>query len=1084
MYARVPASIILIGLLTVPLLASGPTGTIVGTVVDVSGGVVVQAKVTVRSEETNAVRKVETDGEGDFTVTLLPPGQYQVAVEKAGFRRTAYNNVKLDVNQTVRVDFALQVGELTQEIIVTEAVPLIQTDTSALGQVMDQPKVNRLPLNERNFLTFALLVPGAQLPAEGSQNSAQGGALSVNGAREQSNNFLLDGVDNNDLYINQYTVLPSVEAIQEFKVESSNYAAEFGRSGGAQINIALKSGTNQFHGGLFEFVRNRRLDAKNFFDPPDCTPSSVPGTCGEIPRYDRNQFGGTFGGPLRHDQTFFFVSYEGLRLRQATTREATVPSQIQRQAVLMGVPAPFRNPAGEAVFNLFPAANVGSDLTTSNVYVATPLIRNTVDLLLVKLDHHVGQNNTISGHYLLFRENRFNPYDPLMNFTNLPGYGSFTLNRGQNVALNWTRVFSSRWLSETRLGFNRLSAGVLQQHHGVNKSQELGFPNVLTNPVDLGYPNVNVLSFDGIGEPINYPQDRHDNTFHVVQNVAWTPGGRHQIKLGSDIRFFQLNSMLDYVARGEWFFMGGMSGDPMVALAQLLSGFPDFAIAARGDTANGLRTSAWNFYFQDDIRVRPRLTLNVGLRYEYNRPPVEVHDRFSVPDLSANSLTCTPQPDCQFFQAGTNGIPRATYGKDLNNLAPRIGLAWRPLATERFVVRAAYGIFYDVNILNANIFPRFNPPFYELVFFPNSGTNIIQDILNQPGLVLVQPNMIARNFHDSYLQHWNLDLQYELRPNWVIDLAYVGSKGTHLTAVRDPNQPRPWSGIPPYPQFSSILLIESRASSIYHALQLRSEKRLTRGLTFLAAYTWSRSIDDASAIFGSGVSSGLPQDSYDTRAERGLSDFHVKHRFVFSHVYDLPFGKGRRWLNNGGVLSRLLGQWQFAGIVSVQTGHPFSVNRATASTQTSMAAFGIPDRPDAIADPFRAGPVPSNPDPACQLTRSQGGRAADQVHVPESWFNPCAFALPSPGRFGTAGRNAVIAPGLQNTDISLLKEVPVRGENHRLQFRADIFNLFNRPNFDTPSRMFESPTFGAVQSANIFGTKPPRQIQLGLKYTF
>ena len=280
-----------------PALAVGPTGTIVGTVADPSEAVIPKAQVTVRNQGTNATREVQTNGDGDFSVPLLPPGVYEVSAEKAGFRRSVYSDVNLNVDQTVRVDFVLQIGQPSEQVVVTESVPLVQTDTSTLGQVIERKQVSELPLNERNFLTFALLVPGGQLPVQGSQNSTQGGAISVNGAREQSNDFLLDGVDNNDLYINQYSVLPSVDAIQEFKVQSSDYSAEFGRSGGAQVNVVLKSGTNQFHGSGFEFVRNRHLDAKNFFDQPDCTPDSIQGTCAPIPRLDRNQFGGTLGGP-------------------------------------------------------------------------------------------------------------------------------------------------------------------------------------------------------------------------------------------------------------------------------------------------------------------------------------------------------------------------------------------------------------------------------------------------------------------------------------------------------------------------------------------------------------------------------------------------------------------------------------------------------------------------------------------------------------------------------------------------------------------------------------------------------------------
>jgi hypothetical protein len=1102
-----------------PAIAVGPTGTIVGTVADPSEAVIPKAQITVRNQGTNATREVQTDGDGDFSVPLLPPGVYEVAAEKAGFRRSLYGNVNLNVDQTVRVDFVLQVGQLSEQVVVTESIPIVQTDTSTLGQVIERKQVSELPLNERNFLTFALLVPGGQLPVQGSQNSTQGGAISVNGAREQSNNFLLDGVDNNDLYINQYSVLPSVDAIQEFKVQSSDYSAEFGRGGGAQVNVVLKSGTNQFHGSGFEFVRNRNLDAKNFFDQPDCTPDSIQGTCAPIPRLDRNQFGGTLGGPLQKDKTFFFASYEGLRLRQATTQEATVPSQFQLDeagGLLEGLGFP-QNPATSTFFAvngnpnpIIPAANVAMpDLADSNTYVASPVIQNSVDLLTLKLDRQTGSNNTFSGHYSLFNENRFNPFDPVNAFTSLPGYGSSTVNRGQNAGFTWTHVFSSHWVNEARVGFNRLRAAVFQQDSGINVTQQLGFPTVSTNPVDWGYPNVNISVFQGIiGEPVNYPQDRHDNTYDFADNFAWNTG-RHQFKFGTDIRRFQLNSYLDFLSRGDWFFeglqqpngqcLGGAAPCPIAALALTMAGVPDYVVTETGSTDNGLRTTGLGAYVQDDIRVLPRFTLNVGLRWEFNSPPIEIHNRFSVPDLSVSPATCNAllpvYPDCAFIQAGTGGVPRATYGKNLHDFAPRIGFAWRPLKTERFVVRSAYGIFYDENILNLNILPRFNPPFVDISAAVNStGTSVIQDILSQPAYPEPQANFVSPNFRDAYMQDWNVDLQYEVQPNWMIDLAYVGTKGTHLPATRDMNEVNPFTQATPYPQFNSILVAEPRANSIYNALQFRSEKRVSQGLAFLAAYTWSRSIDDDSAVFSGSVGSGVPQNSYDFRADRGLSDFQVEHRLVLSYLYDLPLGAGRKWLNNPGIINRIFGSWQTAGIATMQTGSPFTINMPASQAGTSITAFGVPYRPDLIADPNKAGPVMASSISGCHSTQSQGGLAADTVHTPQSWFNPCAFDTPQNPLLGTVGRNTLIGPGLNNLDFSLLKDIPFRHEGRRLQLRFEFFNLFNIPHFDIPGRTFtfnnSSETieqlegFGVVQSANKYGNIPPRQIQLGLKYIF
>jgi hypothetical protein len=1073
--------------LVFPLLANDPTGTITGTVTDTSGGIVPKARVTLTSLTTNAARGAATNDDGDFTIALLPPGHYRVAVEKDGFRRAVLGDVGLDVDQTARVDFTLQVGILTEEVKVNDTPPIIQTDTSTLGQVINGRMVHELPLNERNFLAFAMLAPGSQSPAEGSQNSTQGGAVSVNGAREQSNNFLLEGVDNNDPYINQYVALPSIDAVQEFKVQSTDYSAEFGRSGGAQVNVILKSGSNQFHGGLFEFLRNRNLDAKNFFDQPYCTAASLPGTCGPIPSLDRDQFGGTFGGPIRKDKTFFFVSYESLRLRQATTREATVPSQTQLsqiEGLLSGVGIPL-NPAGQAILNLYPAANVGSDPANSNTFVSAPVIRNTENMGLIKVDHHAGPNDTLSAHWAIFDQNRFNPFDPVYSFTNLPGYGSFTLNDGQNGGLSWTHVFTSAAINEFRLGFNRMRAGALQQSSGQNLSAKLGFPDVLTNPVDLGYPEVNLLGFDGIGEPLNYPQDRHDTTVHLSDNLSWIKG-RNQFKFGADIRDIQIDNYLDFVARGDFFFEAGTeagrAGTPLDALAQLAVGIPDYAVGVTGNTYNTVRSKGMNFYIQDDIHVVPRLLLNVGMRYEYNSPGLEDHNRFSVPDLSANSATCTPVPDCQFILAGTDGVPRATYNPTRTDFAPRIGIAWRPMKTERWVVRAAYGVFYDVGIFNINVFPRFNPPFYDLAYYANSGTDTIQNILSQPATAIVEPNMIARNLRDAYMQQWNVDLQYEIKPYWMVDLAYVGSKGTHLADVRDLNQTNPATGLAPYPQFSSILYVESAAASSYNSLQFRSERRVAQGLTFLTAYTFSKSIDDVSAVFGGSVGSGLPQNSYDPQADRALSDFNAKHRLVISTVYDLPFG--RQWIKQPGWRKSLLGNWQAAGILTAQSGSPFTVNLPSSQSGSAIAAFGNPYRPDLISNPDLPGPVMANPNPACHTTISKGGLAPDSVDEPGSWFNTCAFVQPPAGQFGNAGRNILTGPALANVDFSVYKNIMLRTESHRLQLRAEVFNLFNHPNLDLPNHVFESPNFGQVMSENAYGGKPPRQIQMGIKYIF
>ncbi len=1072
----------LVWILVPPLAAVSPNGAIIGAVTDPAGLPAAGAKIVIRNEETNAVREVQTDSAGEYYAPVLPSAFYEVSVEKTGFKRAVRPNVKLDVGHIQRVDFQLELGQLSQQLTVEEAPPAIQGDTSSLGLVIDRRKIVDLPLNQRNFLNLVWLAPGAQLPADGSQNSSQteGAAVSVNGAREQSNNYLLDGVDNNDRSINIYAALPSVDAIQEFQVHSSNFPAEFGRSGGSQINVVLKSGANDVHGTAFWFVRNRRLDAKNFFDLPDCTPASVAGACGEIPRFDRNQFGGTFGGPIRRDRTFFFLSYEGLRQRQAVTRSATVPSQAQRAEALAAVPPSLRNPAGERAFRLYPAANAGAELTASNRFVSSPILRNDIDQFLVKLNHYFSENDTLYGHYTTYDQERFNPFDPFLAFTDLPGFGSFNRNRGQNAAGTWIHSFNPRLVNEARFGYSRLRAGIFHENSGRSRSQELGFPDVKPDSIDLGFPNITVAGFAGLGEPINTPQQRIAQTFHFSDNFAWNPtwgGGNHRLKFGGELRRVHLDFFLDFLARGWWQFFGVFTGNP---LGDLLLGTPLLAIGSTGDTFTNFRTTSANWFAQDDIQLRRGFTLNLGLRYEYNSPPVDTANRLAVPDISPNSLTCTPAPDCQFIRAGTNGVPRAGYGADRNNFAPRAGFAWRPGNSGRAVLRGGYGLFYEVGILNANATARFNPPFFATPLFFNTGANTIQDILRQPAFPApVAPLVIASDFRDGYMQHWHSSLQYEIRPGLVLEAGYVGSKGTSLINQRNPNQPAP-GGAPPYPQFGPWAYVESGASSIHHAAIARIEQRWRQGLSFLGSYTWSKTIDNASSMFGTRGEPAFPQDSHNMRGERGLSNFHAGHRFVGSLLYDLPFGAGR-W--GSGPLARFFGHWRLGTIVTLQSGRPFTVTRVGDQSGTGAGALAASDRPDLIADPFQPGPVPHHPDPACHATTSQGGRAAAIVRDPVSWFNPCAFAG-APGRFGTAGRNALLGPKLLNVDFSLLKDVLLRGDRRRLQLRFEFFNLFNHPNFDLPDASFDSATFGQILSANAFLNKPPRQIQLALKYIF
>lgn len=1069
-------------MLTVASFASSASGSIVGTVTDQTAAVIAGAAVEIRNQSTGMVRSGATDQSGEYDFVLLSPGVYDLTVRVQGFRDGVYRGIKVDVDQVVRTNLTLQIATAKADVSVTGEIPLVEADTSSMGQVVQNGLIAGLPLNERNYLSFTLLVPGAHTPVAGSQASTMGaGSVSVNGAREQANGFLLDGVVNYSPLINRTTVLPSLDAIDEFKVQSSNASAEYGQSGGAQINLVLKSGTNDFHGTAFEFFRNRLLDAKNYFDLPACTANSVAGTCGPIPRYQRNQYGGTVGGPILPNKTFFFVSYEGLGLRQATTREATVPSQVEREALLAAIPPSLLNPAGVATLNLYPAANVGADLATSTLYVAAPVIQNAVNEGTVKIDQELSSRDGLSGHYAVFDGNQYNPYDVGFTVSNLPGFGDYHISRGQNVGINWIHSFNPRVYNELLFGFNRDRLAVLQQNLGINRSAELGYPGP-ANPLDWGYPNAQITGYDTLGEPFQAPEDNIVKTFQVADNVSWVPEfnqGRHHFRFGGDLRLYQDNGYSDFYSRGIWIFLG-VTGN---SLEDLLLGLPAVALVGSGTTHVNLRSFSESYYALDDIRLKSNLTLNLGLRYEYNSAPVDANNHLSVPDLSSNSVTCTPKPNCQFIVAGTDGVPRATYYATKTDFAPRIGLSWSPLGSGRLVVRSGYGIFYDASILDVNILLADNPPFYKLRYNVNDGTNNIQTIVNSPVNKIISLR-VAPNYHDAYLQQWNLGVQYQVTNNIVLETAYVGSKGTHLIGFSDNNQSEP-GGPPPYPEFGSIGTMDTLRDSNYNSLLVRVEQRPWHGMSFLLAYTWSKSIDNGSEFLGSATEGQYAQDTYNLAGERGLSAFNVGQRLVFSFVAGLPFGPGARYLNRTDLLGQLVRDWQVSGIASAQSGQPFTVNRSAYQSYTTLITGT--DRPDLIAGPMTPGPVMANPNPACHTTISQGGLAADQTGIVQSWINPCAYSNPNllgQYTFGTAPRNEVIGPGLVQVDFSVSRSFRLIWERLRLNVRADIFNIFNHPNFDPPVRIFDSENFGSLSSSNAYGNRPPRQIQFGLRLLF
>lgn len=1034
-------------------------GTLRGTVYDLNRAVVPGTEIKLTNEETNETRIVTSGAEGQYSISSLRPGAYQLSATARNFN-VFKRRIELAVNQELRFDVDLTIGLDGEGVFISEPNDL-QKDSASLAVVIDNNQVKGLPLDGRNFFELSLLVPGAVPAAPGSAGSVRGDfAFSVNGAREDANNFLLDGVYNVDPKLNTFGVRPSVDAIREFEMLTSTYDASFGRNPGAQVNVVLNSGSNDLHGSAFEFLRNAALDARNVF-----APANEP-----KPKYIRNQFGGALGGPIKSDRTFFFADYEGTRSREGITRVSNVPTAQERAGnfsqSFFGVPTnpftgqpfqngiipdPFINPVGRAIAALYPLPNRSVPFQN---FVSSPTQRDDNDSFDVRLDHRVTNRADFAFRYSFGNRNLFEPFTGPA-FSVVPGFGDTVDRRSQNVMAALTLVLTPKLVNETRVAFSRVASSVTQQASVLNSS--VGLPTISPNARDAGLSFITITGFSPLGDEGNNPQNSVTNVYQVLDNASYAHGN-HLFKFGGDLRFSQQNAFRDVESRGRLQFspFGQITGN---ALGDLLLGFPLLTSIARVDNAQHIRTQSFNFFINDSYRIRRNLTLNAGLRYEYNTPPVDAADRANVYDIATGTLV----------GVGTNGVPRSGFEADKNNFAPRVGFAWTIGDDQKTVLRGGYGIYYDQSPLAPAEALYFNSPYFDNnIFFSLPGLPLT---LNNPFPTFFPfplPDSalaIQRDLRTGYMQHWNLNVERQIGQKNVLEIAYVGSKGTKLLTARDINQPAPSAlppGLPlvprPNPRFDDIDLLESRANSNYNALQARFEQRLTRGLSALVSYTWSKSIDDASNFFTSAGDPNFPQNSYNVRAERGRSNFDVRQRLSASYSYLLPFGKGREFLSNSGWATTLLSGWETFGIVTLQTGRPFTVALLSeidnSGTGRSILGFGANDRPNVVGDPHLSNPTTSR------------------------WFNTSAFAFSAPGTFGNAGRNILDGPGYQNINASLVKNTALT-ERVNLQFRAEFFNLFNHPNFNLPDNFLGSPTFGVISSA-----REPRHIQFGLKLLF
>ena len=1070
------------------LSAQGVRATIVGRVTDDTGAVVPGAKITITNVGTNESRSVVANDNGEYAIPQLAPGQYTLTVEYAGFNTVVRSGIVLETSQQARLDVVLKVGTLTEEVQVSAATPLVTTENATLGNVVDQKKIVELPLNGRDYLQLAFLQPNVFVTAQGSNLGFRGG-INVAGNSEIANQYLLDGVDNNDETTNQPLHRPILDAVREFKVLTGTYSAEYGRQAGGQVIVTTQSGTNAFHGSVWEFHRNSVLDARNFFAP-------------QKPSFRRNQFGAVLGGPIKKDRTFFFVAYEGQRRGQQEAGLATVPSVAFRNGDFSSISTPVRDPfngnapftgnripqerwskQGVGLLALYPIPNRAG----SPNFVSAAAGHYTINQWSARVDHRLNASDSIYATYEFADSSEFYALsNPLCSARDVPGWGCDELQRTQHAVAVWTHIFSPRLVNEARAGYTRFGFYRLQEDRNANVIQALGIAGLTDagkTPFNNGAPQLQVTGFATIGGPTNLPQGRHDNTYNYIENMTFITG-QHSIKFGFDIRRFLFNSFFTSFGRGAFVFDGTFTGNPV---ADLLLGMPRQADRNLGTPFHNSMTFASGYYFQDDWKISPRLTLNLGLRYDLDLPELERVNKIASFDPTRGTIKVAGGLEYYIDNNSPTGLssrPRPEIGRrlwstDKNNFGPRVGLAWRPLGGTSTVVRAGFGTFFNHQIVGNGLTPLSrNSPFrLRQTSGPFQATDRPDVADAFSGIPSVVAPGIDPDFTTAYVNQWSLGVQRELASNLVLDVSYLGSQGHKLPIQWNINQAFPGPGSVasrrPFPAYGNITggYISSIGNSNFNGMTVRAERRMSKGLSFISSYAWSRSIDDGVGISAASDSSGaFAQDARNLRVERSVSDFDVTHRFVFSYVYDLPFSS----IQNK-PLHAIVGGWQVTGILTLQTGPPFTV--FSGRDESNTGGGSTQDRPNVIGNWHIPNPGPDRWFNTCTLLANGTQRNCLPGDIP-------AWQINAVGTFGNAGRNMLRSDGLKNFDLGLSRSFRFT-EQVSLQFRSEIFNLANHPNFGLPNQSAASSSLAAISRAAFQSqTGAQRQIQFAAKIVF
>ena len=1078
------------------------TGNIRGTVVDPSGAVAQAASVSATQMETGLTRVAMTDRAGVYVLLELPVGHYQLQVEAKGFQKYMQQGITLNVNETATIPVRLVVGAETQQIQVMDDAPLIQDTVTSLGKVVLEHEIVDLPLDGRNFSQLGTLQPGVVPLTPGLKEAGsslrEGQSYAVNGQRPESNNFLIDGANNFNGVDGGFVLKPPLDAITEFRILTHNSTAEFGSSLGSTTNIITKAGTNRIHGALWEFLRNDTLDARNYF-------------ASQVEPLKQNQFGATIGGPIRKDKTFFFGFYEGFRNRQGETAGSTVPSLKQRQGNFSEspnqlfflftnpptpipsnqLPPPFINPFSQNLLSLFPLPNSGL-----NTFTSTQTKRDDFNEGGLRVDHYLSPGDIFNFRYMISDGTRFDPLSPAG--ASVPGFPIGEDHRSQNFVAQETHTFSPSVVGVLRFSFlrNKFLFGERTNH---TAPSDLGFTYQPSLDVAIGPPFIQVNGYTTVGDPITGPRNTYENAYDYTGSLSWVHG-RHELTFGGGFQHLHVNVLQGIATNGFFVFAPFPFTD---AFASFLFGQPVFFLQGRGDFSRGINGKSLNSYVQDTYKVSSRLTLNMGLRYELPFPYTEIKNRQTL-WIPGRQSTVLPSAPPGLLYPGDKGVPAGLIPTFKKGFAPRVGVAWDPTGSGKWLVTSAYGIFYEPYYTGQGgplQSPISAPPYLQTqqISLGPAGLNFADPYNGNPppANTFATPltNLtLAANLPLPYAQDWDLNMQRSLGKNLLLEVGYVGTKGTKLPrfieanpaiyipgfdSLGDPlstpgnaDQRRIHSGCtladpPSTCQFSSTGLIAGIANSSYNALEASLRKRFSHGLSFLASYTYSKAIDDVSSFNISGSSSvqvagenDLAQNPFNLAAERGPSLFDARHRLVFSYQWSLPF-----WQHPQGWYQRTLGGWQLNGIATAMSGTPFTVFDSTDVSEQGGApeitGFSA-NRPNLVAG--------QNP--------NAGPRTVG------AWLNANAFAriTPDPNspvqQFGTEGRNAALGPRYANWDFAASKTIHVT-ESKEFEFRAEFFNVLNHTNFHLPNSDISSPTFNHILAA-----EPPRLLQFALKFLY